>query len=103
MIKAVIIDDEPAMQEINSTYLNENFDEIKLAGIADSVESGIQLIKKVNPQLVLLDVELNQGTGFEILQHLQPYAFKVVFITGYGDYALKAIKFSALDYILKTD
>jgi len=101
MIKAVIIDDEPAMQEVNSRLLNEYFPEIKLSGIADSVESGIQLIKTENPQLVLLDVEINNGTGFQILQQLKPYSFEVVFITGFSSYALKAIKFSALDYILK--
>jgi len=101
MIKAVIIDDEPAIQKVNSRLLSEYFPEIKIAGTVDSVEDGIQLIKDKNPQIVLLDVEINNGTGFQILQQLKPYSFKVVFITGYDSYALKAIKFSALDYILK--
>ncbi|SHF65389.1 two component transcriptional regulator, LytTR family [Mariniphaga anaerophila] len=101
MIKAVVIDDEPAMQEVNRRLLKEYFPEVKLAGIGNSVESGIELIKKEKPHLVLLDVELNESTGFHILQQLKPYSFKVVFITGYDTYALKAIKFSALDYILK--
>ncbi|MCE4563405.1 response regulator transcription factor [Maribellus sp. CM-23] len=101
MIKAVVVDDEPAMQEVNCRLLNEYFPEIKLAGIGNSVGSGIELIKKEKPHLVLLDVELNEGTGFQILQQVKPYSFKVVFITGYDTYALKAIKFSALDYILK--
>ncbi len=101
MIKAVIIDDEPAMQEINSRLLSENFPEIKMVGIADSVESGIRIIQKTNPDLVLLDIEIKGGTGFQILQQLQPYTFKVVFITAFNDFAIKAIKFSALDYIVK--
>jgi len=101
MIKVVVIDDEPAMQEVNSRLLNEYFPGVKLAGIGNSVGSGVELIKKEKPHLVLLDVELNEGTGFQILQQLKPYSFKVVFITGYDTYALKAIKFSALDYILK--
>lgn len=101
MIKVVVIDDEPAMQEINSRLLNEYFPGVKLAGIGNSVASGVELIKKEKPHLVLLDVELNEGTGFQILQQVKPYSFKVVFITGYDTYALKAIKFSALDYILK--
>lgn len=100
-IKAVIIDDEPAMQSVNSRLLNEYFPEIELAGIADSVNRGFELIKSEKPQLVLLDVELNDETGFQLLQRLKPYTFKVVFITGYDTYALKAIKFSASDYILK--
>ena len=101
MIKAVIIDDEPAMQDVNSRLLDEYFPEIILVGVANSVDSGVQLIKEQGPQLVLLDIELGAGTGFQVLQQLKPYSFKVVFITGYGSYALKAIKFSALDYILK--
>ncbi len=101
MIKAVIIDDEPAMQEVNRLLLNEYFPEIILEGIANSVESGVQLIKDKNPHLVLLDIELGSGTGFQVLQQVKPYSFKIVFITGFDTYALKAIKFSALDYILK--
>lgn len=101
MIRAVIIDDEPAMQQVNSRYLQLLFPEIELAGIADSVESGKQLVEKENPDLVLLDVELGKSTGFNLLNLLKPYSFKVVFITGYDSYALKAIKFSAIEYILK--
>jgi len=101
MIKAVIIDDEPAMQEVNSQLLSEYFPEIKLVGTANSVESGVKLIGIENPDLVLLDIELSDGTGFQLLQKLQPYQFKVVFITGFDSFAIKAIKFSALDYILK--
>jgi two-component system LytT family response regulator len=101
MIKAVIIDDEPAMQQVNSLLMNEYFPEVNVAGIANSVESAVLLIKEQQPQLVLLDIELGSGTGFQVLQQLKPYSFKVVFITGFDSYALKAIKFSALDYILK--
>ncbi len=101
MIKAVIIDDEPAMQQVNSQLLKEYFPAIKLAGIADCIEKGAELILKENPDLVLLDIELNDGTGFQMLQKLKPYNFKVVFITGFQSFAIKAIKFSALDYIVK--
>lgn len=101
MIKAVIIDDDPAMQEINSRLLSEYFPEMIQAGMANSIESGIVLIEKQNPDLVLLDIELADGSGFQLLQKLQPYNFKVVFITGFNSFAIKAIKFSALDYIVK--
>lgn len=101
MTKAVIIDDEPAMQEVNSRLLNEYFPAINLIGIANSVETGVRLIQEVGPDLVLLDIELTDGSGFQLLQKLQPYTFKVVFITGFDSFAIKAIKFSALDYILK--
>ena len=101
MIKAVIIDDEPAMQEVNSRLLAEYFPEIDIVGIADSVKTGVRLIQKVKPDLVLLDIELKDGSGFQLLQKLKPYDFKVVFITGFHSFAIKAIKFSALDYIVK--
>ncbi|MDA3893013.1 MAG: LytTR family DNA-binding domain-containing protein [Salinivirgaceae bacterium] len=101
MIKAVIIDDEPAMQEINSRLLSEYFPEINQLGTATSIESGVDLIKKQNPDLVLLDIELTDGSSFQLLQKLCPYNFKVVFITGFDSFAIRAIKFSATDYIIK--
>ncbi len=101
MIKAVIIDDEQAMLEVNSALLTEYFPDIQLAGTAHSVQTGIKLIQEKKPDLVLLDIELNDEKGFDILQKLKPYNFKVVFITGYDSFAIKAIKYSALDYILK--
>ncbi len=101
MIKAVIIDDEPAMLQVNSALLAEYFPDIRLVGTAHSVATGLEVIRTQNPDLVLLDIELKQEKGFQILQELKPYSFKVVFITGHDSFAIKAIKFSALDYILK--
>lgn len=101
MITAIIVEDEVAMQEVNKKLLDENFGNIQLLGVANSVVSGVELIQKSKPDLVLLDVVLPDGSAFKLLQQLSPYHFKVVFITGHDDYAIKAIKFSAIDYILK--
>jgi two-component system LytT family response regulator len=101
MIKAVIIDDEPTLQEVNSRLLSEYFPEIEVVGTANSVDSGVDLIRLQKPDLVLLDIAIIGGTGFQVLQRLRPYTFKVVFITGFDSYAIKAIKYSAIDYILK--
>lgn len=101
MIRTVVIDDDPQMQELNCSLLKDNFSELAIEGVADSVEDGVRLIQEINPQLVLLDIEIKGGTGFHILQELAPYQFKVVFITAFNDFAIKAIKFSAIDYILK--
>ncbi len=101
MIKALIIDDDPGIRDTNKRLLAEYFPDILLVGEADSVESAFALVKKEDPQLLLLDIEINGGTGFQLLQKLKPYAFKVVFITGYDEYAIKAIKCHAIDYILK--
>jgi two-component system LytT family response regulator len=101
MIKTVIIDDNPETRATNKKLLAEYFVDIKLVGEADSVESAYHLIRETKPHLVLLDIEIKGGTGFQLLQKLKPYSFKVIFITGFNQYALKAIKFHAIDYILK--
>lgn len=101
MIKALIIDDDPGIRATNKRLLAEYFPDILLLGEADSVESAYSLIKKEDPHLLLLDIEIIGGTGFQLLQKLNPYNFKVVFITAYDEYAIKAIKFNAIDYILK--
>lgn len=101
MIRAIIIDDEPAMQEVNSQLLSDFFPNIEQVGTASCIKTGIELIHKVNPDLVLLDIQLSDGSGFQLLQLLPSYHFKVVFITAFDSFAIKAIKFSAIDYILK--
>ncbi|HNW50059.1 MAG TPA: LytTR family DNA-binding domain-containing protein [Prolixibacteraceae bacterium] len=101
MIKAVIIDDEPELRELNRSLLLNNFEEIELVGMAGSVEEGAQLIDQLQPQLILLDIRLTDGTGFQILQKIQSYKYTVIFITAYSEFAIKAIKLSAIDYILK--
>ncbi|MDX9846057.1 MAG: LytTR family DNA-binding domain-containing protein [Tenuifilaceae bacterium] len=100
-LKAVIIDDQEDIRSINRTLLSQNFPDIDVVGEADGVDSGIELILKSNPDLVLLDIEIKGGTGFNILQKIRPYNFMVIFITAFDEFAIKAIKFSAIDYILK--
>jgi len=101
MLKAVIIEDQEHFRKTNRELLQSNYPDITIAGEADSVETATELIKNVNPDLVLLDIEINGGTGFQVLQKVKPYTFMVIFITAFDDFAIKAIKFSALDYILK--
>lgn len=101
MIKAFIVDDDPGIRATNKKLLHDYFPDIELVGEADSVDNAFELIQELDPHLVLLDIEIKGGTGFQLLQKLKPYTFKVVFITGFNEFALKAIKFHALDYILK--
>jgi two-component system LytT family response regulator len=101
IIKAFIIDDDPGIRATNKKLLKEYFPDIELVGEADSVDSAFAMINELKPHLVLLDIEIKGGTGFQLLQKLKPYTFKVVFITGFNDFGIKAIKFNALDYILK--
>lgn len=101
MIKAVIIDDEPELRELNRSLLVNNFDEIAIAGTAGSVDEAVSLIDNIQPQLIFLDIRLTDGTGFQILQRIRNYKYTVIFITAYSEFAIKAIKLSAIDYILK--
>ena len=101
MTRAVIIDDEKDIREINRRLLSDNFPDIEVVGEADSVETGVELILNEKPQLVLLDIDIKGGTGFNVLQKVRPYNFALIFITAFNEFAIKAIKFSALDYILK--
>lgn len=101
MLKAVIIDDIESIRKKNSTIIKANCPNIVIVGQADSVDSGIKTIKHHSPDIVFLDVEMPDGTGFDLLQKLKPLNFKVIFVTGYEDFAIRAFRFSAIDYLLK--
>ncbi len=101
MISVVVIDDEPRARETIINILGRSKSDIQVVGEADSVQSGYELIIETYPDLVLLDISLTDGTGFDLLKKFEKINFKVIFITAHEEYALKAFKFSALDYILK--
>ncbi len=101
MITAAIIDDEKNIREGLKTIINDYCPDIEILGEAFSVETGLYIIKRYKPEIVFLDIRLPDGTGFDILQKLDKINSKIIFVTSYSDFALKAIKFSAIDYILK--
>ncbi|MDO9615338.1 MAG: response regulator, partial [Bacteroidota bacterium] len=101
MYHTVIIDDDQLARRGLRRILEQNFPEIKILGEADSVASGIKLIDEVDPDLVFLDIEMPDGTGFRLLEQISEVDFKVVFTTSYSDYAITAFKYSAFDYIVK--
>ncbi|MCE3295677.1 MAG: response regulator [Crocinitomicaceae bacterium] len=100
-MKVVIIDDEKNNSELVSNLLGMFCKEVEVLAIADSVQSGYQAIIDNKPELVFLDVQMPDGTGFDLLQCFDNYDFKVIFITAYQEYAIEAFKVSAVDYILK--
>jgi two-component system LytT family response regulator len=100
-IRAVIIDDEPGNIITLTEMLKEYCPEIVLEGSALNPILGCDLILGVQPQLVFLDIEMPYGNAFDMLDKLSPVNFEVVFITAFNDYAIKAFKYAALDYILK--
>ncbi len=101
MLRAVVIDDIDSIRKDNVALIKTHCPQVSIVGQADSVESGIALIRQVAPDLVFLDVEMPDGTGFDVLQKLKPFDFRVIFITGYEDFAIRAFRFSAIDYLLK--
>lgn len=100
-MRVVIIEDEKLLRETNRKMLQSNFPNMEVVGEAASIDDSIKLLKETKPDLVLLDIELEDGNCFQVLQACKPYTFKIVFITAYSEFAIKAIKFCALDYILK--
>jgi two-component system LytT family response regulator len=101
MFKAVIVDDELDAIESVKLLLNENFSNITIAGTAQNVHDAQEIIALVKPDIVFLDIEMPDGTGFDVLEAIPDRKFKVIFITAYNQYAIKAFKYSAVDYILK--
>ena len=101
LLRTIIIDDEESVRRTLQKLLKSYCPGVKLVGEAEGVGSGKKAIKKHHPDLVLLDIKMDDGTGFDLLKQLEPVDFKVIFITAYDQYAIHAIKFSALDYLLK--
>ena len=100
-LKTIIIDDEPNAVDFIYSIIGEYCPELEVIGTAHDVPEGVEKIQELNPDLVFLDVEMPNGTGFDLLTHFPEKSFDVVFITAFNHYAIKAIKFSAVDYILK--
>ncbi|HEY2727013.1 MAG TPA: LytTR family DNA-binding domain-containing protein [Parafilimonas sp.] len=101
MIKAIIIDDEMHCIKRLEYMLADAKEMVELCGSFQSVDDGAAAIKEIKPDLVFLDVEINDETGFDLLKKLPLINFEVIFTTAYDKYAVQAFKFSALDYLLK--
>jgi len=101
MVKAVIVDDDPISRLLLKEILKKTIENVELLGEAASVVEGTRLIEQVNPDLVFLDISMPDGTGFDLLDKLKKIDFKIIFITAYSEYAIKAFKYSAFDYIVK--
>lgn len=102
MIKAVAIDDESyILEDVKELVSNLFPNEIEIVGVARSVKEGLKLIGNTQPGLLFLDIDLGDGTGFDLIEQSDFKGFDVIFITGFDHHAIQAIKVGALDYILK--
>ena len=100
-LKAIIVEDEEASRETLANFLLKYCSDVDLVAQTDSVKSGIAAIKKHQPDIVFLDVEMPYGNGFDLLDELDEITFATVFVTAYSHYAIKALNLSASYYILK--
>ncbi len=100
-LKAVIVEDELASRETLTAYLEKYCPDVDLLAEADSVKSGLEIIKKHKPDVVFLDIEMPYGNAFDLLEQIPEVDFEVVFVTAYSNYAVKALNLSASYYILK--
>lgn len=101
MIRAIIIDDESKAREAINDLILLGGSNVNIIAEAENVENGINAIKEHKPDLVFLDIQMPDGTGFDLLKHFSNPDFKVIFITAFEEYALQGFKFCAIDYLLK--
>jgi two-component system, LytTR family, response regulator len=101
MLRTIIIDDEENIRILLRGILSANFPLVKIVAEAGSVAEAYQAINLHKPELVLLDIRLGDGTGFGLLEKFDKIDFRIIFVTSYEEYALKALKLSAVDYIMK--
>ncbi len=101
MIKAIIVDDEKDGAEVLQFLVQQNCPNIQILSLEHSVESAIASIHRFKPDLILLDIEMPTGTGFDVIQNTRDLGYETIFITAYEHYAIKAFKTNAIDYLLK--
>lgn len=101
MIRTLIIDDEPMAYRTLKNLLSLYCPEVSIVGKAEDLATGIEQIQKESAELVFLDIHLKDGSGFDLLDQLSKWDFQIIFTTAYDEFALKAFKYNAIDYLLK--
>jgi len=100
-MKAIIVEDEPKNTRILKKFLSDYLSSVEVVGDANNIQKAKDIYFKLKPELLLLDVQLSDGTAFSLLDEIMPVSCEIIFITAYNSYALKAFKYSAVDYLLK--
>ena len=101
MIRCVIVEDEEMARQVLKSLLAQYCPDVMICAEADDITSGQEMIEAFRPDLVFLDIEMPGGSGFKLLNNIKDVDFEVVFITAYEQFAIKAIRHDALDYLLK--
>ncbi len=100
-MRAVVVDDESKAREYLTGLINTGFEDVEVVGEAFGVESGMKIIVEEKPELLFLDVQMQDGTGFDLLAGIDRTNLQVIFVSAYDYFAITAIKFSAVDFLLK--
>jgi two-component system LytT family response regulator len=101
LIRTVIIEDEENSVQVLHEMLRQSAPDIEVCGSAGYVDSAVRLITEMTPHLLFLDVQMADGSGFDVLRKLSGRSFEIIFVTSYNKYAVEAFRFSAIDYLLK--
>lgn len=101
MINTVIVDDEKKGRDLLQILLREHCPAVNVVGVAEDISKALDLINLLNPDLIFLDIQMPGGSGFDLLEKIGERKINVIFVSAYHEHAIKAFKFSALDYLLK--
>ncbi|HET6254680.1 MAG TPA: LytTR family DNA-binding domain-containing protein [Puia sp.] len=101
MIRTVLVDDETDSVRVLQKLLESYCPQVEVVGMAEGVETALAVIQASRPDLLILDIEMTQGNAFDLLNQLRPLTFQVIFVTAFDNYAIRAFKYSAVDYLLK--
>ncbi len=100
-IRAIVVDDEEPSREALRNYISDFCSDVEVVATASSVKTAFKAIQKYQPDLVFLDIEMPDGKGFDLLKMFETIDFRVIFVTAYSEYAIKAFRVNAVDYLLK--
>lgn len=100
-LKAILVDDEQDSRQILASYLSKYCPDVELLATCKNIKEGLEAIKKHQPDLLFLDIEMPYGTGFDLLEQVEEVDFETVFVTAYDNYAIQALNMSAAYYLLK--
>ena len=101
MIRAILVEDEKMSREALRRLLNKYCPEVEIVAEADGYRKGVEEIRTHHPDVIFLDIQMPDGSGFRLLEEMEVIDFEIIFTTAFDQFAIKAIKYSALDYLLK--
>jgi two-component system, LytTR family, response regulator len=101
MIRSIIVDDEMKSRESLKILLDDFCENVEVKALCQNVEEGVQAVEEHKPDVIFLDIQMQRETGFDLLTQIKKIDFEVIFTTAYSEYAIRAFKFSAIDYLLK--